>query len=51
MRSGYLRFGVGYGLVLGNSQGRQVSINDQGSLENQFKTKNQILNFYPDIQE
>ena len=40
MRSGYLRFGVGYGLVLGNSQGRQVSINDQGGLGNPFQTKN-----------
>ena len=46
MRKGYLRFGVGFDLVLGISQGCQVSINDQGGLENPFKTKNEILNFY-----
>ena len=42
-----MRFGVGFDLVLGISQGCQVSINDQGGLENPFKTKNKIFNFYP----
>ena len=46
MRKGYLRFGVGFDLVLGNSQGCQVSINDEVGLENPFKTKNKILNFF-----
>ena len=42
-----LRFGVGFDLVLGISQGCQVSINDQGGLRNPFKTKNLILKFLP----
>ena len=41
-----LRFGVRFNLVLGISQGCQVSINDQGGLENPFKTKNKIFYFY-----
>ena len=35
-----LRFGVRFNLVLGISQGHQVSINNQGGLRNPFKTKN-----------
>ena len=35
-----LRFGVRFNLVLGISQECQVSINDEGDLENPFKTKN-----------
>ena len=42
-----MRFGVGFDLVLGISQGCQVSINDQVGLENPFKTKYKIFNFYP----
>ena len=41
-----LRFEVGFYLVLGMSQVWQVSINDQGGLEDPFKTKNKISIFY-----
>ena len=35
-----------FDLVLGISQGCQVSNNDQGGLGNPFRTKYEILNFY-----
>ena len=40
-------FVVGFDLVLGISQGCQVSINDQGGLLNPIKTKNEIFQFFP----
>ena len=44
---GFEIFVVGFDLVLGISQGCQVSINDQGGLLNPIKTKNEIFKFFP----